>query len=53
MKSKNSNIDLKRTTIFVNPDLYKKLRVLAIEIEKTVGQCISEAMKDYLKKYKK
>ncbi len=50
---KNKNIKRKRTTVYLELELYKKLKMLAIEIDKTVGDCINGSIKNYLKKHKK
>jgi len=53
MKSTKSNKNLKRTTILMDKNLYKKLRMFAIESDKTVAECINEAIASYLKKHRK
>ena len=40
----------KPTTIFIEPQLYKQMRIMALELDKTVSDCIEEAFKEYIEK---
>ncbi len=39
----------KRTTVYLNPDLYKALRLKAIAVSKSVSDLVNEAVRESLK----
>jgi post-segregation antitoxin (ccd killing protein) len=39
----------KRTTIYLEPDLYKALRLKSIAVSKSVSELVNEAIKESLK----
>lgn len=41
----------KPVTAYVSRDIYKQLRLLGIELEKSNQQMVSEAVEDYLKRH--
>ncbi len=40
----------KRTTVYLDPDLHKALRLKAIAVSKSVSDLINEAVREFLKK---
>ncbi|MGE5892688.1 MAG: ribbon-helix-helix domain-containing protein [bacterium] len=43
----------KTVSVRMSPELYKKIRFLAIERERSVAELLEEAIQDLLKKHKK
>jgi plasmid stability protein len=44
---------IKRTTIYLDPDLHKALRLKAIAVSKSVSDLVNKAVRESLKKDKK
>jgi hypothetical protein len=40
----------KRTTVYLDPDLYKALRLKAVAVSKSVSDLVNEAVRELLKK---
>jgi len=45
--------DKARTTIYVEKDIYKKLKYIAVTKDIKINDCIKEALEEYVKKNKK
>jgi post-segregation antitoxin (ccd killing protein) len=43
---------LKRTTVYLDPDLYKAMRLKAVAVSRSVSDLINEAIRESLKKEK-
>ena len=43
-------MDKTRTTIYINKELYKQLKLIAIEKETSTSKIIEELIKEYVKK---
>ena len=50
---KKEQVLRKRTTIFVNPLIHKELHVSAIRLDRSIAECLEEAILDFVKKYEK
>ncbi len=42
----------KRTTVYLNPELHKALRLKAVAVSRTVSDLVNEAVRESLKKEK-
>ena len=42
-------ISKRRTTTYVEKDLYRKLKIVAANMDKRINECVEEAIKKYIK----
>ena len=42
-----------KTSLYIDPELYKRARILAIELRMSFSNLVEEALKEYLEKYVK